>query len=288
MNSSSQPPVAIKRIAALTMVRNDDMFLRKWVEYYASQLGCENLYVYFDGEDQTVPDFCTGVNTKVLPRAEGNVVQTDRARARFLSGEASRLMAEGYDMALGTDVDEFLIVDPLVSTSLAEYLSALPQKATYSGLGVDVGQVLETEKELDPTKPFLRQRSRGWLYSRYTKATVVTRPVVWGSGFHRVKGHNFHIMRDLYLFHLGGIDFERIRRRSLGDSDLGAGWDRHLKKRARTILNVSRCNLRPWTPTVQRVRLMQQWLRPLFAWNKPTTLGIRYIVQIPERFKKIL
>ena len=36
----------MKRIAALTMVRNDDFFLRKWVEYYGSELGKENLYIY--------------------------------------------------------------------------------------------------------------------------------------------------------------------------------------------------------------------------------------------------
>lgn len=31
----------MKRIAALTMVRNDDFYLRKWVEYYGAQLGRE-------------------------------------------------------------------------------------------------------------------------------------------------------------------------------------------------------------------------------------------------------
>ena len=33
----------MKKIAALTMVRNDDFYLRKWVEYYGAQLGKENL-----------------------------------------------------------------------------------------------------------------------------------------------------------------------------------------------------------------------------------------------------
>ena len=42
----------MKRIAALTMVRNDDFYLEKWVEYYGGQLGKENLYIFFDGTDQ--------------------------------------------------------------------------------------------------------------------------------------------------------------------------------------------------------------------------------------------
>ena len=34
-----------KRIAVITVVRNDDFYLRKWVEYYGRELGRENLYV---------------------------------------------------------------------------------------------------------------------------------------------------------------------------------------------------------------------------------------------------
>ena len=45
----------------MTMVRNDDFFLRKWVDYYASQLGRENLWIYFDGHDQLpAPDYTAG------------------------------------------------------------------------------------------------------------------------------------------------------------------------------------------------------------------------------------
>ena len=44
----------MKKIAAITMVRNDDFYLRKWVEYYGRELGKENLYIYFDGVDQEI------------------------------------------------------------------------------------------------------------------------------------------------------------------------------------------------------------------------------------------
>lgn len=89
-----------KRICALTMVRNDDFFLRKWVAYYGGQLGLENLYVYFDGEDQVVPDFCDGVNVTVRPRVPGLVAAADRGRIDFLSGQASALL-ERYDIVIG-------------------------------------------------------------------------------------------------------------------------------------------------------------------------------------------
>ncbi len=279
----------VKKIAVLTMVRNDEQFLKKWVEYYGKELGKEHLYVYFDGEDQQVPAFCKGVNTMLRKRAQGDVVATDRDRARFISSEAGRLMREhGYNMALGTDVDEFLIADPELGMGLAEFLSQLPDRPTYSGLGVDVGQGGPLEGAIDWHKPLLAQRSRGWLYARYTKATVITRPLVWGSGYHRVKGHNYHIVDGLYLFHLGGIDLKRLRERSSNPEDVGQGWSRHLKKRARTVLAVSDSRPLPWSPIVERVRRIQQLFRPVFAWNKPTTFGVKYIVTIPERFLSIL
>ena len=64
----------MKRIAVLTMARNDDFFLRKWVEYYGRELGKENLYIYYDGEDQTIADFCQGTNVCVHPKIGTQVV----------------------------------------------------------------------------------------------------------------------------------------------------------------------------------------------------------------------
>ena len=55
-----------KKICALTMVRNDEFYLRKWVAYYGAELGVENLYVFLDGKDQEIPDWCPGVNVEAV------------------------------------------------------------------------------------------------------------------------------------------------------------------------------------------------------------------------------
>lgn len=280
----------MKRIAAVTMVRNDEFFLRRWVEYYGRELGKENLYVYFDGEDQEIPGFCDGdVHTCLRPKAVGDVRRTDRDRATFLSARAADLFSQGYDMVLGTDVDEFLVADPATGCGLRKFLSRLPEGvATWSGLGVDVGQTVPLEPPIEDAFLFLRQRSRGWLHARYTKATAMCRPGLWGSGFHRMKGKNFHIAKDLYLFHFGGVDLRRLQLKCGTAQEMGQGWDRHLRKRARTILMVSDCKVRPWTPTVDRVRRLQTFLRPVFALNKPSTYGLRFVVEIPQRFKTLV
>ena len=67
-----------KKICALTMVRNDEFYLRKWVAYYGAELGPENLYVYLDGKDQEIPDWCPGVNVEAVDKIPGQVVEAEK------------------------------------------------------------------------------------------------------------------------------------------------------------------------------------------------------------------
>ena len=274
----------MKRIAAITMVRNDDFFLRRWVAYYGAQLGREHLYVIFDGLDQKVPEFCSGVNVELVEHVAGNVHEADRGRIDLVSARAAKLFGR-YDMVIGTDVDEFLIADPLCGMSLREFLSRVETRLpSISGLGVDVGQKIGEEDAVDPGLPFLSQRSYAKLSTRYSKASVLLRPVAWGSGFHRTRRGNFHIVKDLYLFHFGCVDLGRIRAK-MDDGELAAaGWTRHLRKRAGTIFLVSNSKALDWEKTVERARLVQNLVRPPYAWNKPAMFEARIVVRIPRRF----
>lgn len=279
----------MKKICAITMVRNDEFYLRKWVEYYSRQLGKENLRIYFDGEDQIIPAFCEGIHAELKPRNPGLVVKSEKLRLTFLSQQAARLMQEeGYDIVIGVDADEFLIVDPNKNMSLAEYLSSININKSVSGLGIDVGQHLDKESVIDASRPFLSQRKYAYLCSRYTKPSTISAPVMWGSGFHRIKGHNFHIDKNLFLFHFGSIDLEMIKQR-MGDADLlSTGRLRHIKKRAKTIYVVTGAKARDWDKTVDKMRRVQQSLRQLFAWNKPWNPINKVVVKIPERFNNII
>ncbi len=280
----------MKRIAALTMVRNDEFFLRKWVEYYGAQLGKSNLYVFQDGLDQSVPDFCGGVNIKAVEHIEGNVQRADRGRIDFLSARAAELFGGGYEMVIGTDVDEFLVVDPALGQSLPEFLSSRPAHRcpSISGLGVDVGQKLGEEAAIDISRPLLSQRHYARLSTRYSKSTVLLRPVQWGSGFHRTRRGNFHICEGLLLFHFGCVDLERIKSKMQDKGLVDAGWTRHLHKRARTIYQVSERSAGEWEKTVRCARRMQNVVRSPFAWNKPAMFEAVVIVRIPERFGTVV
>lgn len=274
----------------MTMVRND-IFLRRWVDYYGRQLGRNNLYIFFDGEDQYVPTFCDGCHTRVIPKIRGTVVDNDYFRSRFLSERAAELFAEGADMVIATDADEFLVVDPDFGMGLREFFSRCKAHPCISGLGVDVMQKVPEETAIDFedfSRTFLSQRHYGRLYARYSKPSVITRPLTWGGGFHRVKGKNFHIADGLYLFHFGAADIERLGRISSDPARVAGGWGRHQNKRMHAIEAFNRIRILPWLPTTRRVRLLQTICRPIFAPNKPSTLGLRFIVKIPDKFNETI
>ena len=276
-----------KKICALTMVRNDDFYLRKWIAYYGAELGRENLYVYFDGKDQEIPSWCEGVNTMLCDKIPGKVVELDRLRLAFLSDQAEKLF-HSYDLVIGTDADEFVVVDPARGESLAEYLSNADIHDSISGLGVDVGQHTGEEGDIRDDAPWLSQRHYGRLSTRYTKPAVLARPLRWGSGFHRVKGHNFHIAKDLFLFHFGYFDMGRINARFADPSRREGGWTKHLHKRSKTIRLVTNRKHHEWEPAVRNARAIQTVFRPPYAWNKPAMFEMVVIVRIPDRFSKIV
>lgn len=64
------------------MVRNDAVFIRKWVDYYGAALGRKNLFIILDGHDQEMPADTEGVNAIFLPKIHAQLVRAERRRAR--------------------------------------------------------------------------------------------------------------------------------------------------------------------------------------------------------------
>jgi len=278
----------MKKIAALTMVRNDDFYLRKWVEYYGAQLGRENLYIWFDGTDQVIAPFCEGTHAQLHEKIGTQVVSAEKGRLKFLSDQAAALLASGYDLVIGVDADEFVVVDPRRGQSLREYLSELKIGVSLSALGLDFGQKLGEEPDITEDRPFLQQRHYAQIGTRYTKPSIVAKPCVWGSGFHRIKGHNFHIGKDLYLLHFGYFDMARLQARFQDADRLSQGWGAHMQKRARTIRYATNLPARDFDRWTRFARICQTLCRPPYALNKPAMLELRIVVRIPDRFQNII
>lgn len=271
-----------KHIAAITMARNDTFFLSRWIEYYGREIGTENLYIYLDGTDQDIPENAGAAHITKLPHTDMSRSAGDKYRIGKMSDLANKLLKK-YDIVIGCDCDEFLIVDPALNTSLAKYLSDKQINTTLSGLGLDVGQHLTHEKPLDSSKPFLAQRAYALLSTRYTKPVVINRPVRWGSGFHSINGHNFHIDPNLYLLHFGAVDMEMLVAKA---ASRGPDWVNHLKRRGNGTINDVTNRPAHGERWLKIARVMQRIFRPIYAWDKPGMLGIKRVVKIPNRFIK--
>lgn len=276
----------MKKIAAITMARNDSFFLKKWISYYGRELGRENLYVFLDGLDQEAPEGSEGVSITKVEKIKGKVVALDRARLKFLSDRAAELLTD-YDLIIGCDADEFLVVDPKLEISLRAYLSTLNIQSSASGLGLDIGQNLNEEKPIIENENFLSQRSYAFVSTRYTKPVVIAQPLTWGSGFHRIKGENFHIAEHLYLIHLGGFDDNMLMARFSDKDRMAGGWAKHIEKRRKTIVEVTERKAIDLDKISKKLRFFQTFCRKPYAWNKPSMAWWKVVVKLPERFKTI-
>jgi hypothetical protein len=278
------------RIAAITTSRNDAFFAAKWLDYYGEQFGKENLYMFIDGKDQLVPENAGASHVKMLDHVVQNVVAGDKARIARVNELAESLFEE-YDIVIGTDVDEFLAIDPMSEFTLMEYLGQMKHLRlngySVSALGIDVGQKVGIEPDIALDRPVLEQRSCGVLCSRYTKPIVMLQPAKWGSGYHRIEGHGFHIDPKLFLFHLGYCDLALLKARKNDQSRIEAGWERHLDKRARTIDYCTHSEAMDGDRCFAEARRLQSAFRPIYALNKPGSIGSRRVIRIPDRFKRL-
>ena len=106
------------KIAVISMVRNDTFYTDKWIEYYGTQFGFKNLYLFINGLDQ---DLSKKVNYFQKPHIPQKRAAGDRNCARMISNFSKKLFSD-YQLVLAVDVDEFLVLDPIKKISLKEYL----------------------------------------------------------------------------------------------------------------------------------------------------------------------
>ena len=272
----------LKKIAAITMARNDNFFLTRWIKYYGNEIGYENLYIYLDGTDQEIPKNAGAAHITKLPHTDMSRTIGDKYRIGLMN-DLSRELLKKYDIVIGCDCDEFLIVDPKTNQTLAEYLSKIKIKNTVSGLGLDIGQNMNTEHELDINAPLLEQREYALLSTRYTKPVVKNVPLDWGRGFHSINGHNFHIDKNLYLLHFGAVDMKMLEQKA---SARGPDWLNHLHRRGNGTINATSTLPARKENWLKIARIIQTYARPIYALDKPGMLGMKRVAKMPSRVKK--
>ena len=82
----------LKKIAAITMARDDDFFLSRWIAYYGKNLGTENLYILLDGTDQNIPNNAGKAHITKLKHIPMSRATGDKYRINKLSELAHNLL----------------------------------------------------------------------------------------------------------------------------------------------------------------------------------------------------
>lgn len=193
-------------VAIITTVYNEDVLLPLWVRYYGAELGLEHLYIIDDGStDGSAAGFA---DANVIRLEREPIDQDTRALAISLFHNA---LLKHYDAVIFADVDEFLVVDPLIGLGLAEYIGRHAGAHT-NALGLNLVHNQFAEAAYSGDRPVMAQRRFVEFSRSYCKQLIHKEDVFWLPGFHNTN-QRMNLGVGLYLFHLRALDYELSRKR---------------------------------------------------------------------------
>ncbi|MEO0343641.1 MAG: glycosyltransferase family 2 protein [Pseudomonadota bacterium] len=204
--------------AAITMVYQDYVFLKRWLGYYGAQFGRENLYILNHGDDAGVRELAQGANLIPVPRPEDKS-RFDNRRWAALSSYANGLTFY-YNWIICGDVDELVIVHPDKKLALIEYLNAkldLPNAPkVISPFAIEIVHTPALEADaLEEDAPILALRRNFRINTNYAKPCITRRPVQFSKGGHGCNIEDVTLDPDLFLLHLRYFDDALSRARLL-------------------------------------------------------------------------
>lgn len=216
------------------MVRDDEFFLRIWLEYYGHHLGLENCYVINHGRGQAVADMAAEANVIGIPGEHHK--NFDAKRWRLLNGIVAGLRSY-YSHVIVGDVDEIVVLDPQSGKTLLEFLERRRTNRVFTPLGLEVVQRLDLETEAIGDH-VLGPRRHVRLAPHYSKPCVISTATKIARGGHFTQYDALNAPENLYLFHLKFCDFaayaQAMDRRnaitdavgvdSVADASIGRHW----------------------------------------------------------------
>jgi hypothetical protein len=226
-------------VAVLTMTRDEGGMLRRWVNHYGNAVGRSNLLVL---DDNSTDGSTTGLDCPVvpLPTLPGGA-EFERTRMRMVNGFAQGLLA-CHDFVIFVDVDEFLIPDPARYSGLREFLAARRNTAVIAPVALNLVHHVATEKDLDPNRPVLEQRSFAKFVPGMCKPAIKQVPAPWTAGSHGIS-REFAVDRELFMIHLKFADRRHLKSTSAKRSEIVALDGRASKsnwRRGRELMHVLR------------------------------------------------
>ena len=222
------------RVAVITTVYNERIFLPIWLTYYGQEFGLNNLYIIDDGSTDGSTDEVGSANVIKVDQPE--IDQKRRCRdVSFFFNE----VLKHYDAAIYVDIDEFLVVDPLLRMGLRDFIQRSPLDH-FNALGLNVIQNPSGEAACSAALGIFEQRRFVQFERGYCKQLIHRQPTFWNIGFHWTT-QPVAMAAGLYLFHLRAVDVETSIARINGRNKLAwseesirkqLGWQNRLAAEA--------------------------------------------------------
>ena len=226
------PPRAegeLPSLAVITMTRDEGTMIRRWVDYYAGQVGAEHLVVIDDNSaDGSTDDLPCPVLRIPYFRKRG----FEPSRMALLAGISAGLL-EAYDAVMFADADEFVVAEPRKHESLRHFVAARPDRAAVGVLGLNVVHDVSREEALRDGEPILGQRRLAKFLPLMCKPSLKWQPAAWAHASHGIECP-YDIDRELFMFHMKFADRDHLaeisrRRHELNTSEgraKGTSWTR--------------------------------------------------------------
>lgn len=206
------PRETIKRLACVTMVRDEDFFLEVFVNHYTRMYSDVDFFIIDHASINPVSEFARS-RLKHIPQGRINVIRIppipfdDNYKSSAISSLANMALA-AYDVVIVSDIDEIVIPigGDIVEIAMAD------RSEIIAPLGFEAIHHTKVEKSYEPDHPFLSQRRYGYFRAAESK------PVIWKAhntaspGLHK-SVNKFDFNERLILAHLRYVDFRKSRDR---------------------------------------------------------------------------
>lgn len=224
-----------RRAAALTITRNEPVWLHVWCNYYCSSFPEEDVYVLdnstSDGSVQLAKQLHPGIN--VIDAQYSTAF--DHLWLKHTVENHQRSLLGDYDVVLFAETDEFLIPDFNKYADIYDYCCTFASSSVdhhsrrAEGWGV-VHQIdIEPPVDLNSDQSLLEHRHAMWRLPDYDKTLITKVPLVYSKGFHTIfhyeggpKWIDQPIDPDLKLLHAWHIDLDLYHHRHMARRKTGA------------------------------------------------------------------
>ncbi len=275
------------KVAAVTMVFNEPVYLPIWLAHNARQVGIENCYVIDHGSTDGGTANLGACNVIHIPRSPYDPAKQSEWNSNFCSS-----LLTWFDWVIYSDVDEILMADPNVAATLVEYCRRpLPEVVT--AVGLNTLHLVDEEPTIDLSRPVSEQRPYVFACASMCKPLLIKRRVVWSPGSH---SSDADLQFDnLYMFHLRWFDhaqglsrLQKTRAMAWAQDDQGQHQrvqDRQLEEQMRGFGAYPRLNDIDFNPAFGPVRGFMQKIMASTIGRENDTYKVDLDIWHPELWR---